>query len=521
MGTRSRNTTDGKLVALLSKFVHFETQIAQIPALTTWMSRMDSHLSKTLGDFATRLTEMEQNFSALTARMCKFETYMLLQHQMFLVQQDPGLHSNKLTAPQPQGPMAQGHLTTTETHDEGLILPQAQKMNNREVPSYSDFLANNTSKEAHSGSIPFGKNWVCWHVTNLKRFIAKQVRCQSDFFFLQHEAIVKTLSFDLRMMVFLMQLTVPSAAPVLLSKCANPDQLKTVRSEDNLCRCGTSWLTSLKFSFLMQMIKVYSSSPRSIPAHKSSASKIAEKDLENLFSNLLRLVADKRLHLLHLICLFLVFRMKCHNGFSLNPTLPMCDGRSLASPFFRRLAGRGAFFCGFLFRWVLRFVSHLVHGFAFHELSSCPCDPLSCLLFTALWLRCSQTLVVHEIPSTKDVELTSTVTSPFRAVTCLPIRPMSLAWPMYPFDRSESSRASLPPDAPRDGLSRVALPAPAHSRWRQGTLQAQSQILQRTAFWDGGLRCITWNTRGLVGSVFSRQRHRESKLNYLKKTLGS
>ena len=75
MGTRSRNTTDGKLDALLSKFVHFETQIAQIPALTTWMSRMDSHISKTLWDFATRLTEMEQNFSALTARMCKFETY--------------------------------------------------------------------------------------------------------------------------------------------------------------------------------------------------------------------------------------------------------------------------------------------------------------------------------------------------------------------------------------------------------------------------------------------------------------
>ena len=75
MGTRSGNTMDEKLGALLSKFVHFETQIAQIPALTTWMSRMDSHITKTLGNFATRLTEMEQNFSTLTARMCKFETY--------------------------------------------------------------------------------------------------------------------------------------------------------------------------------------------------------------------------------------------------------------------------------------------------------------------------------------------------------------------------------------------------------------------------------------------------------------
>ena len=75
MGTRSGNTMDDKLDALLSKFVHFETQIAQIPALMAWMCRMDSHISKTLGVFATRLTEMEQNFSALTARVCKFETY--------------------------------------------------------------------------------------------------------------------------------------------------------------------------------------------------------------------------------------------------------------------------------------------------------------------------------------------------------------------------------------------------------------------------------------------------------------
>ena len=290
----------------------------------------------------------------------------------------------------------------------------------------------------------------------------------------------------------------------------------------------------LKVLFLMQMIKVYSSSPRSIPAHKSSASKIAEKDLENPFSNLLHLVADKRLCLLHLTCLFLVFRMRCYNGFSLKPTGLMCDGCSLASPFFRRLAGRGAFFCGFQFRWILHFVFHLISCVAFHESSSCskgdslgdcgrPCDPLSCLLFTALWLRCSQTLQVHEIPSTKDVDLTCTVTSLFRAVTCLPIRPMSLDWNVHPFGRSDSSRASLPPDAPRDGLRRVARPAPERSRWRQGTLQAQSQILQRTGGWDGcdfclseGLRCITWNTRGLVGSVFSRQRHSESKLNYLK-----
>ena len=74
-GTRPGITTDEKLDALLSQFAQFKEQIAQIPTLTNWMSRMDSHFTRTLGDFATRLTEMEQNFSTLTARMCKVETY--------------------------------------------------------------------------------------------------------------------------------------------------------------------------------------------------------------------------------------------------------------------------------------------------------------------------------------------------------------------------------------------------------------------------------------------------------------
>ena len=158
----------------------------------------------------------------------------------------------------------------------------------------------------------------------------------------------------------------------------------------------------------MEMTKVYSSSLRSILAHKSSASKIAETELENRFSNLLRLEADKLLLMLHLICLFLVFLLKCCNGFSLKLTGLMCDGRPLASLLFRRLAGRGAFSCGFPFRWVLHFVAFLIHGITLHRSSSysgddslddcgCPCDPPSCLLFSALWLRCSQSLLVQPV----------------------------------------------------------------------------------------------------------------------------
>ena len=61
---------------------------------------------------------------------------------MYPVRQDPGLRSNKLTAPQPTGPMAQDHLMTTEARDEDLILPEASKYNMHGVPYYYDSLLN-------------------------------------------------------------------------------------------------------------------------------------------------------------------------------------------------------------------------------------------------------------------------------------------------------------------------------------------------------------------------------------------
>ena len=49
----------------------------------------------------------------------------------------------------------------------------------------------------------------------------------------------------------------------------------------------------------------------------------------------------------------------------------MCDGRSLASPLSRLLAGRGAFFRGFPFRWVLHFVLSLTRSVIVHDSASC------------------------------------------------------------------------------------------------------------------------------------------------------
>ena len=228
------------LLPLARGFADFDKHVKTLSEAVGMVTSRIASVEQTVNALSAKVAmfaEMEQDFNNLTARVCKKSRHMLPLHQMYLVLHDPGPQWNKSTALQLQGPMAQGHLMTTGTHDEGLILPQAQKMNNHEVPSFFDSLANNTSKELHSGSIPFGKSLVCWHVTNLLEFIAKQAPCQSDLF-LRQEANLRTLLSVIKMMVFLMQSTVPSAAPILLSQCVNPDQLKIERSENNLFRYG-------------------------------------------------------------------------------------------------------------------------------------------------------------------------------------------------------------------------------------------------------------------------------------------
>ena len=59
-----------------------------------------------------------------------------------------------------------------------------------------------------------------------------------------------------------------------LSRFVNPNQLKTERMENNLRLCGENWLTNSKFSSLMEMTKVHSSSQRSMLVHKSLPLKI-------------------------------------------------------------------------------------------------------------------------------------------------------------------------------------------------------------------------------------------------------
>ena len=148
MGTRSGNTMDEKLDAPLSKFEYTSKRrsvkfLLSRHGCPVWIHIPRKHLR------ILRLDLQRWNrISVLSPHVCANSRYIPPQHQMCPVRRDLGPRSNKLTASQPQGPMAQDHLMTTETRDENLILPQAPKTNNHKVRFYYDSLANNTSKES-------------------------------------------------------------------------------------------------------------------------------------------------------------------------------------------------------------------------------------------------------------------------------------------------------------------------------------------------------------------------------------
>ena len=520
MGTRFGNTLDEKLDAFLSKICTLRnadrsnscSHDMDVPYGFTYL--------ETLGDFATRLSEMEQNFSALTARMCKIETYTASASNV------SGSARSWPTLKQVDGSTAGG------SHGPGSSDDHRNTRRRLDTSSSTD---DEQSRSAVLQRFPCEQylqgitKWIdtLWDESNMQTCNKPfRIHCKAG-------SVSVRLVFETRdkCQDFVAQHKDDGIPCAINSPFCRPSTPVTVRQSRSIEDREIGKQFAPLWKVLAEQLKVL------FPDEEDAASKIVETELENRFSSLLHLVVDKSLPLLHLICLFLVFRLRCCNRFSLKPTGLMCDGCPLASPLFRRLAGRGLFFFWFLLRWVLHLAAFVIPGFTEHRssfsfredsLDDCgrPCDPLSCLLFSALWLRCSPTILVQETPSVKNVDTTCSTTSLFGDATCLPVGPMSLDWPVHPCGRSDPSGPSLPPGALSGAQQRGAFPAIGYSRWRQGALHAQAQILQRATGWDGcgpflseALRCITWNTRGLVGSVFTRQRNTESKLNYLKQLL--
>ena len=121
------------------------------------------------------------------------------------------------------GPMALDHQMTTGVQD-----PQTLLMNMREVQSYYDSLANNSTKGLQSGSILSVKNPTCQPTMDLSQFIVKQVPRRSGSY-LNHEPNVKILLSDIKTMASPLRLTIPFATTKQLLLCVNPRQLKTTK----------------------------------------------------------------------------------------------------------------------------------------------------------------------------------------------------------------------------------------------------------------------------------------------------
>ena len=145
-----------------------------------------------------------------------------------------------------------------------------------------------------------------------------------------------------------MQLTVPSAVSQQLLLSAKPNYLKTERLENNLHLCGGELADQLEILFPNRDDEgVFI-----IPALDTRSHVLSIKDRRNgIGKPVFKLASLGSGQTFTLVAPDLSL-LTCCTVVSLKPTRPMCDGRSLASPFFRRLAGRGAFFRGFLFRWV-------------------------------------------------------------------------------------------------------------------------------------------------------------------------
>ena len=103
-------------------------QVAKLPLLLQSVSRFENcvqTLSQTVASYDAKITNIEQVVSSFTAQRLS---------PVDPAQQDLGIYSDTVMAPQPLdllGLMAQGHLMTIETQDEGLIRSQALKTNKR------------------------------------------------------------------------------------------------------------------------------------------------------------------------------------------------------------------------------------------------------------------------------------------------------------------------------------------------------------------------------------------------------
>ena len=174
------------------------------------------------------------------------------------------------------------------------------------------------------------------------------------------------------------------------------------------------------------------------------------------------------------------------------------------------------FLCGVPFWWHMQIAIYLCRRLSQHDQVLCHREiaQTQCSRFhTAIWLGKCQSILTQTQHSSE--------LAPFGSTTCSHVGPVSLGWPLAPLGGSSPSGHSLSQEGANRDRSGNAPLNPPHLRWRRDALQppeVQRDHLARNTcahIRDGGLRCISWNTRGLLGSPASSQHSRERKHAYL------
>ena len=129
-----------------------------------------------------------------------------------------------------------------------------------------------------------------------------------------------------------------------------------------------------------------------------------------------------------------------------------------------------------------------------------------------------------QVQQTDDIDVTCYKTLPTKSVTCSQVGPMSLEWPVaLPAGPDQSCLPSSHED-PNDEHPEGALPSLPHLRWRRDARQPpqspRGSLDRNTCVHiPAGLRCVTWHTRGLVGSLTSSQLSSEQTHNYFRRRI--
>ena len=148
-----------------------------------------------------------------------------------------------------------------------------------------------------------------------------------------------------------------------------------------------------------------------------------------------------------------------------------------------------------------------------------PYGTATCILQTAMWLGTCQSTWT-QVERSSELLLVCHRISPFCPATAWPVGPMSLEWPLtQPEGHVQPGHAPLHEDANSDRLGNTPR-GPPHQRRRRDVLQPPVKCpgvsLPGTRVCTfrlaGGQRCVSWNTRGLLGSTASPQRSSSCKL---------